>query len=76
VAATNQNIKDFFALTDNNLEITNSRLVRLQTYIDFTIGVSGSNAGQLIDLLFDRLIEGMLAFELSIAQDNVVKPTF
>lgn len=74
--ANNQDIKDFFALTGNNLEVTNPRLVRLQAYIDFTIGVSGSNADQLIDFLFDQLVERVLAFELSIAQDNVVKPTF
>jgi len=74
MAATNQSIKDAFALSGNKPDVTNSRLVRLQIFIDSELGITGSTADDFWDYVYEDLKDRVLARELSIAQDQVVEP--
>ena len=52
MAATNQAIKDFFALTGNNPVVTNSQLQDVSTWLDSQLGQTGSDADDLLDFIY------------------------
>jgi len=55
MAATNQNIKDFFALTGNNPTVTNQQLLNVQKWLDDAEGLENSDANDLIDYLYESI---------------------
>ena len=57
MAATNQKIKDFFALTGNNPAVTAGQLTKVSEAIGATINEDGSpaTADQLVDYVYQEL---------------------
>ncbi len=57
MAATNTDIKNFFALTGNNPAMTNAKLTRLAAAVGARINEDGTpaDAGQLVDFVYQEL---------------------
>ena len=53
--ATDQDIKDFFALTGNNPNFTNTRLAKVTDWLKATTGKDSVDADDVVDYLFDEL---------------------
>ncbi len=57
MAATTQNLKDFFALSGNNPTVTNAKLARLAAALGARIHEDGSEAtsDELVDFVYQEL---------------------
>lgn len=53
--ATNQNVKDFFALSGNNPNITNAQLVKVADWLKATTGKETVDADDVVDYLYADL---------------------
>ena len=60
MAATAQDIKDFFALSGNNPPVTNAQLVSLD---DWLKGITGGDGGadELVDYLYEMLRQQVIS---------------
>jgi hypothetical protein len=68
MAATNQNIKDFFALTGNNPAVTNQQLTDTSVWLDSVIGGTGSTADDLVDFIYKTIKQQVVSYKRSIAE--------
>ena len=57
MAATNTDVKNFFALTGNNPNVTNAQLTRLAAAVGARVNQDGTpaDAGQLVDFIYQEL---------------------
>jgi len=69
MAATNQSIKDAFALSGNKPAVTNGHLTRLQAVVDDELGITGSTADDFWDATYEYWKGRVLHREDSIAAD-------
>jgi len=59
MASTNENLKDFFALSGNNPTLTDAQLIKIRDWLDFAIGPKDedgnsrtSTSDDLVDWLY------------------------
>ena len=56
MAATAQNLKDFFALTGNNPAVTNDHLTQLSEWLQDVVGLDAlATADEAVDYIFTTL---------------------
>ncbi len=61
MAATNQNIKDFFALTGSNPPVTNDQLTDLADWLSSVTGEATPNADSVVDYIYKTFAEQVRA---------------
>lgn len=64
MAATNQDIKDFFALSGNNPAVTNPQLLRVQAWVRWQAGLNHDpDPDDLVDYLYSYVRDSVVEFE-------------
>ena len=62
MAATNQDIKDFFALSGNNPAVTNGQLATLAEWFTSITSIASPDADDFVDYLYDTLRQQVVAY--------------
>lgn len=64
MAATNQNLKDFFALSGNNPALTNAQLTDLSDWLTDHNGLSvPADVDDIVDYLYDTLRQQVISYK-------------
>ena len=64
MAATSQNLKDFFALTGDNPTVTNAQLQSVSDWLTEALGLdSAAGADDLVNYIYDMLAQQVVAYK-------------
>lgn len=63
MAATNQDLKDFFALTGNNPPVSNAQLQDLADWLSEHAGIETPTANDVVDFVYKTFREQIVAFK-------------
>ncbi len=63
MAATSQDLKDFFALSGNNPPVTDAQLDKVQDWLDDVRGLTNSTPDDLVDYIYQAIKEQVLAHQ-------------